>query len=334
LRGYRRGVVSRPRTYLLVAAAAAAAAGLVVATVAFTRTSTGGGGSAHTETTAASRPSGAPTLVFDLGVRTDPEANALRRGATLYARGRRRVAAAIFRRYRSVEAQVGAALAKWPDGTAATVERLGAARPRDAFVQLELGLVRYWRGERARAQQAWRAAVRADPDTASAVHADDLLHPSFVPGLPEFVPTFAYPQAIARLSAPRQLAALAAAARKGGVRAKLLYGIALQRLGKPLSAERQFAAAAGLAPDDPEALTAAAVGRCSKADPSAAFSRLGPLAKRFPHAQTVRFHLGLLLLYLRQIGDAREELRLARAEGASTVLGRTASQLLSRLPRE
>ena len=320
------------RTYLLVALAAAGAAALVVATVAFTRTGTGGGGSPHTRTTAAKRPSGAPTLVFDLGVRTDPEAKALRRGAALYARGRRPAAGAIFRRYRSVEAKVAAALAAWPATSVSTLERLAAAHPSDAFVQLELGLVRFWRGEQARAQQAWRAAVRANPDTASAVHAGDLLHPSLVPGLPEFVPTFAYPERVARLSPPRQFAALAAAAGTGGLRAKLLYGVALQRLGKPISAERQFAAAARLAPNDPEALAAAAVGRFSKADPSAAFSRLGPLARRFPHAQTVRFHLGLLLLYLQEIPQARQELQLARGEGARTLLGRTAGELLSRLP--
>jgi tetratricopeptide (TPR) repeat protein len=327
-------VRGRLRTYLLVAVAAAGAAALVVATVAFTRTSTGGGGSAHTQTQATKPLGGTPTLVFDLGVRTDAEAQALRRGAALYAQGRRSAAGAIFRRHRSVEARVGAALAAWPNGTATTVERLARSHPRNPFVQLELGLVRFWQGNRTAAQRAWRAAVSANPDTASAVHADDLLHPSLAPGLPEFVPTFAYPQAIARLSPPRQLTTLAAGARGGGVREKILYGVALQRLGKPLSAERQFAAAALLAPDDPQALAAAAVGRFSKRDPSAAFSRLGPLAKRFPHAQTVRFHLGLLLLYLRDVAKAREELRLARADGAGTILGQTAKQLLDRLPRE
>jgi hypothetical protein len=215
-------MASRRRTYLLVALAAAVAAALVVATVAFTRTGTGGGGSVHTQPTAVKRPSGAPTLVFDLGVRTDPEAKALRRGAALYAQRRRRAAAAIFRRFRSVEARVAAALAAWPATKVSTLEQLAAAHPHDPFVRLELGLVRFWRGEQARAQQAWRAAVRANPDTASAVHAADLLHPALVPGLPEFVPTFPYPQAIARLSSPRQFASLQAGARTGGVRAKLL----------------------------------------------------------------------------------------------------------------
>jgi predicted Zn-dependent protease len=325
--------VARGRTYLLVALAAAGAAALVVATVAFTRTSTGGGGSPHTQTQAAKRLTGPPRLLLDLGVRTDAEARALRRAASLYDAGRRSAARRVFRRYRSLQAQVGAAFTTWPNGSAATLEHLARAHPRDAFVQLHLGLVRFWRGNRSGAEQAWRAAVNGDPDTASALHAADLLHPTLVPGLPEFVPKFRYPPRVARLSPPRQLVVLAAGAREGGVRAKLLYGVALQRLGKPISAERQFSAAARLAPGDPEALAAAAVGRFSKANPAAAFSRLGPLAKRFPRAQTVRFHLGLLLLYLREIDRARRELRLARAEGRETVLGRTANEFLTRLPK-
>jgi len=84
-------VSARTRTYATVAVAALAAAGLVVAAVAFTRTSTGGGGSAHAQTTPSVR-GRAPALVLDLGVRTDPEARALRRANRLYANGDRRAA--------------------------------------------------------------------------------------------------------------------------------------------------------------------------------------------------------------------------------------------------
>ena len=48
----------------------------------------------------------------------------------------------------------------------------------------------------------------------------------------------------------------------------------------------------------PDAQVAAAVVRFDKTRPVLAFSRLGPLTRRFPHASTVRFHLGLLLLWL------------------------------------
>ena len=97
---------------------------------------------------------------------------------------------------------------------------------------------------------------------------------------------------------------------------KLLYGVALQRLGHQVSAERAFAEAARLAPDDAEAQVAAAVGRFDKTHPERAFSRLGPLSKRFPHAATVRFHLGLLLLWLGEVKAGQATVTAGRGGGA------------------
>ncbi|MGG7380440.1 hypothetical protein ACQ7B2_17355, partial [Escherichia coli] len=70
--------------------------------------------------------------------------------------------------------------------------------------------------------------VRVEPDSPAAVSADSFLHPGFAPNLPFFVPTFPFPQALASLSPPRQLAELRRQAGSGGARGKLLYGIALQ----------------------------------------------------------------------------------------------------------
>jgi predicted Zn-dependent protease len=322
-------VDARARTYLLVAVAALATAALVVATVAFTRTSTTGHGSSAQTTAAASEK--APALVLDLGVRTDPEAVALRRANRLYAAGRRRPAAAIFRRYRSVEAQVGAALAAWPNGTVNRLERLAHRHPNNGIVLLHVGLAQVASGQAGRARAAWRQALAGDPDTEAAVQAESLLYPRYAPGRPPFVPSFVIPVSIARLSPPRQLAAFARGARSDDVRGKLLYGSALQRLGRSVSAERQFSAAVRLAPGDPEAQVAAAVGRFSKAHPEDAFSRLGPLAPRYPHAQTVRFHLGELLLWIGQLKQSRTELLLAYREGRLTPLGRTAAEFLKQL---
>jgi Flp pilus assembly protein TadD len=109
--------------------------------------------------------------------------------------------------------------------------------------------------------------------------------------------------------------------------------VALQRLGRQRSAERVFAQAARIAPNDPDAQVAAAVGRFDKDDPSAAFSRLGPLAKRFPHAATVRFHLGLLLLWIGRVEPAKKQLRQAVADGRGTSSGTEAKRLLARLER-
>ncbi|TMM33859.1 MAG: hypothetical protein E6F93_05160 [Actinobacteria bacterium] len=319
----------RTRTYLLVALAAAGAAGLVVATVAFTRTSTGGRVAASTQTTASAR-GRAPALVLDLGVRTDPEAAALRRANRLYAAGKRAAAGRIFARYSSVQAQVGAAVAAWPSGTVTRLERLADRHPTSAVVLLHLGLAEIASGRARAAQAAWRQALARDPNTQPALQAESLLYPRYVPGRPPFVPSFSVPASISRVSAPRQLAAFARAA-QGGVRAKLMYGSALQRLGRPFSAEREFAAAAKVAPDDAEAQTAAAVGLFSKARPAVAFSRLGPLAPRFPRSQTVRFHLGELLVWIGELDKARQEFRLARAAGPHTPLGKTANEFLARL---
>ncbi|MBA3413259.1 MAG: hypothetical protein H0T09_06165, partial [Actinobacteria bacterium] len=58
-------------------------------------------------------PSG-PPLRLDLGVRDDPEARALSRASGLYAGGRQANARRVFARFGSLEARVGAALARWP----------------------------------------------------------------------------------------------------------------------------------------------------------------------------------------------------------------------------
>jgi Flp pilus assembly protein TadD len=319
-------VTPRARVLFGVSLAALGAATVVVLGAALS------GGGAEKTRSARPRPRpGSPPLVLDLGVRTDPQALALERAARLYDAGKRRRALAIFERYRSPEARVGAAFAVWPDDSLARLEQLSQARPDDGFVLLHLGLARFWSGRTGAAQAAWRAAKRRDPDSASAVRADDLLHPNTPRGVPIFVPSFSAPASLARLSAPRQLAALVRGARTGGVRRKLLYGVALQRLGHRVSAEREYAAAAAVAPSDPEANVAAAVGLFDKDRPAVAFSRLGPLVRRFPRAPTVRFHLGLLLLWLGEVRTAKRELRFAYAEGPSSPLGREAKSFLARL---
>lgn len=207
-----------------------------------------------------------------------------------------------------IQNEVRDALAAWPAGTVRRLRVLAEQYPRSALVRYELGLALALSGLNDDAVSAWRAAERVQPDSPSAVRAQDLRFRDTPPGLPPFVPSFTD----ASNAAQRHL----------------LRGAAFQQALRPVSARRQFDTAAGLTPNDPEALTAAAVGRYDKDRPELAFSRLGPLARRFPHAQTVRFHLGLLLIYFRDLPKAREELRLARAEGPRTRLGKRAEQLL------
>jgi tetratricopeptide (TPR) repeat protein len=208
--------------------------------------------------------------------------------------------------------QVRAATGAWPHGTIPRLRRLAAANPRSGFVRVNLGLALYSARQDSAAVRAWHAAERVAPDTPSAVVAQTLLHPDLPPGLPFFVPE----EHLDPRAAP-----------------ELLRGIAFQRAGRPVSAERAFAAAARSAPDDPQAQVAAALGRYTKDHPERAFSRLGPLLTRFPHAQTVRFHLGLLSIFIRDFAEARRQLTLARAEGPGTRLGTEAKTLLASLVR-
>jgi tetratricopeptide (TPR) repeat protein len=315
----------RTRVALLVAVFAAAAAGVTVAATVLIW-----GGDSHAARQVGLRPGAPPFLLDELGLRNDPEAQRLRRADRLYGRGDRTAAGRLLAGDQSLAARIGAALARWPRETITELDALAHAHPRSAFVRLHLGLALAWARRDAEARQAWRAADRVGPDSPSAVRAESLLHPEFAPGRPVFVPTFG-PASTLHGSPQEELAQLARAARRPDWRGKILYGVALQRLERPVSAERQFVAAAALAPNEPEARVAAAVGLFDKERPSLAFSRLGPLSRTFPRAQTVRFHLGLLLLWIGQVQTAKKELRLARAEGPKTLLGSQAAALLSRL---
>jgi tetratricopeptide (TPR) repeat protein len=321
---------ARARILAVVGVVAVAAAALVVGVAALS----GDGGDERRAEEPQPR-AGRPPLSLNLGLRTDAEAKDLRRAAQLLQRGRPADARRLFARSDSLEARVGTLVADWPGDSLDRLERLGALNPSSGMVQLNLGLARLWaaRGDPA---EAWRQVLARDADSPYAVTAGDLLHPEYARGLPVFVPSFPAPASVRRLPGPRQLDALKDGAQSSfateqGRRWKLLYGVALQRLGHHRSAEAVYAQAARAAPNDPEALTAAAVGRFTKDDPARAFSRLGPLSRRFPQAATVRFHLGLLLLWTGQLDEAKRQLQLARAAQPGSSLAREAQRFLETL---
>jgi tetratricopeptide (TPR) repeat protein len=259
-------------------------------------------------------------LTLELGLRTDAEAKALRRAAAEYGQGERARAARVFARYDSVEARVGEAFARWPDGTVDRLNQLAGLHADRAVVQLNLGVALYWSGDTG-AEDAWRQAVADEPDSPYAIAAGNLLHPEYAPGIPVFVSTAPLPSGFGKLSPPEQLRRLERDARRS-VAGKLLYGSALQRLGRPRSAERVFAEAARVAPHDVQARVADAVGRFDKSRPADAFSRLGPLTQTFPDKATVRFHLGLLLLWSGEAAEAKRQLQRAiRVEPGSPLAG-------------
>jgi Tfp pilus assembly protein PilF len=209
----------------------------------------------------------------------------------------------------SRRAVVSALLAQPPRAAARALEAVAQGAPNDPLVQFNYGVALFCAGYLNEAEQAFRTAKQAGRDTFYEMRADEFLHPQFfVPqdGLyPLFEPT--------------------------GTDPLLLRGVILQRGGHQHSAERLYERAARLHPGSAEAQVAAAVGRFDEDNLSASFSRVGPLVRRFPHNQSVRYHLGLLLAWTGQRAQATKEFRLARSAGPKTQLGTEANAFLAGL---
>lgn len=313
---------ARSRVVAIVAFAALVAVGIVGVAVVSARD----GAEPVREAEVEPRP-GRPPLAFALGFRSDSEARDLIRARSLYERGKTHAAGALFARHESLEAKVGVAFASWPEATLDRLEQLGKLYPTTGVVQLHLGLARLWARE-GDPLAAWRSLLEEEPDTPYAVLAGNLLFPKLPRGLPTFVPSFSAPAEVTALPAREQLAALRRRANRGGVQELLLYGIGLQRVGMPVSAATVFERAARLRPRDVEARVAAAVGRFDKRQPEIAFGRLGPLTRRFPREPTVRFHLGVLLLWTGRIDGAERQFRLASEIRPRSPLAREAARYL------
>jgi tetratricopeptide (TPR) repeat protein len=281
----------RTRVVAIVAVAAAVAAG---ATVGVTLLQTRG------ETSGTTARKGFPPLDI-------PASPALR----MYQAGKHAQAEALFSRSRDLPDEIGAAFARWPHGTLDGVKKLVAENPQSGLAELHLGLAYYWSGRDADAAASWRNAARLEPDSPSAVTALDFLHPNVAPGLPPIVVD-------AAAIAPR-------------ARALLLKGILLWDRERPVSAKRLIDAAAARAPRDPLVLVADAVASFSPAHPFEPFPKLGPLTATFPKASVVRLHLGVLLLWTRQVAKGKAQLRLAVSTEPGSVYARQAKALLDAL---
>ena len=201
--------------------------------------------------------------------------------------------------------EIRAAFESWPDGSIDTMQRLGREYPNDPQVQLYRGIALIWAGYPGESGPVLRTAKRAGRDTIWEIRADDLLHPQYFTGYPLYEPV--------------------------GPDPLLRRGSQLQAQGHQHSAARVFQQAATRSPNDPEALVAAAVARFDKEDPSASFSRLGPLTRRFPESQAVRFYLGLMLAWVGEGDEAVEQFRAAVELGPGTERGRAAASFLERV---
>jgi len=206
-------------------------------------------------------------------------------------------------------AAIRAAMAQTAKRAAFALEPVEQDAPKDPAVQFNYGVALFCAGYLNEAGQAFRAAKTTGRNTLYEMRADEILHPQFFTPQDGLYPVF-------QPTRPDPL---------------LVQGVLQQRQGHQHSAERLYARAARLHPDDDEAQVAAAVGLFDEDNLSASFSHLGPLVKRFPHSQSVRFHLGLLLAWTGQRAQATTEFRLARGLGPKKPLGREANLFLNGL---
>ncbi len=199
-------------------------------------------------------------------------------------------------------AAIRIAFRDWPKGSIDTMEGLGHEYPRDPVVQLYRGIALLWAGYPNDAEDVLRATKKVGRDTPWEERADSVLHPEYLVGYPAFRPI--------------------------GPSPLLARGFRFQQEGRQHSAQRVFERAARQMPSNDEAQVAAAVARFDKDNLTASFSRLGPLTRKFPRSQSVRYYLGLLLAWTGQRDPAIAQFRKAVALGPKTELGRGAAQFL------
>ena len=205
-------------------------------------------------------------------------------------------------------AAVRAAMTERAPQAAKALEPLAQADPADPVVQYNYAAALYCGGYFGEATTAFEQAKAAGRNTWYEVQSDLLLHPQFFTKSGTY-PPFTYT----------------------GHDPLLVQGMVQQRAFHQHSAEKLWAKAAKEEPSSDAAQVAAAVGRFDMDNLSASFSRLGPLVKRFPRSQSVRFHLGLLLAWTGQRKQAVTEFRKALALGARTELGKESKAFLNGL---
>ena len=159
---------------------------------------------------------------------------------------------------------------------------------------------------------------RPGPTPPYAVAAGNLLYPQYARDLPRFVPGASLPADLGGLDAlPRSSRSLRRRAQAGERLATLRTTASrCNASGTSCPLRGCSRAYARRHPADAEAQVAAAVARFDKARPAAGVLAARPAHEALPAAATVRFHLGLLLLWSGEVREAKRQLRSRAASRA------------------
>ena len=333
-RRYSRRVSPRARVLAIVGLAAAAAVAAVVGvTLLQTR------GESTVPAGAVDQPrAGSPPLQLDFGVRADAEARALAQAQRAYDKGKVAQAAAVFARYHSLEAQIGSAFAAWTKGGGLdAVKRIVGRAPEAARSpsSTSAGRTTGRAATRTRSPPGRRrrrcSRTRRTPSTRSTRSTRRCRSPGCRRSSRRSRCRAAEPKLPAGAAA-RPAAVAAAAKPAAGADDKLLYGLALWNLRRPVSAERAVRRRGEARPRRPGRPHRRGRRRLLEGEPGTgvrqARARSPASSRRSP---VVRFHLGLLLLWNGERTKAARQLRLAVADGPQTVYAKNAKVLLASL---
>jgi hypothetical protein len=307
---------------LVVLVCVAVAIGLAAAAI-VAATSRGGGASAATAPARCSPLRGAPPLNLQLP-------------RPVQGRSSETVERAAIRQLPSDDPRVGVARAivRYPSAgearTLAALRRLDQSQP---VVGLYEGLTELWAGRCDAAVAALRRVRSEDLYGYYGTIADNTLHaPQQRSDYPLYIPPDGTPHGtVAQMKAlvrghPRESGAwLGLAAAEQG--AWLQSHRAPDRLAAQAAARR----ALQVDPTGVSPRVAAAVLTYDKDRPAATFSQLGPLVQQVTDPAEVRFHLGMLLYWLNDDTDAAAQWRQVVDASPSSIYGRTAAELMSRI---
>ena len=198
----------------------------------------------------------------------------------------------------------------------AALRRLPQNQPVVAF---NLGVAEYWNGDLQDATTSFEATRRLDPYGFYGSRADNLLfRDQELPGYPPYIP----PVSIAGTSLEALRAAVRAA--PGSAEAWLRLAAALgqsPQVGARVAAIRAARRALALDPTGIDARVAVAVLSFDKGNPAATMGTLGPMAANEPNNAEIRFHMGMVLFWLKQFDDAAAQMRQVLAENPGRPYG-------------
>ena len=303
------------RKRLLIVVLAAAAIGLAAAAAVALAAGGGGGDAGSSGASARCRHfTGTPPLVLQLPGKAPPAHSA----ADAYLAAARARLAPSDARLAVARAVVGYPRA----GAAATLATLRALPQNDPAVLMNTGLVQLWSGRCSEAEATLRRARAADPYGFYGTSADNTLHAADM--LPNYPLYIAGPEAAQ--GSPAQLRRRAEQhPNDAGVWLGLAYAEQRTDHAAALEAARK---ALALDPTAVDPRVAVAVLGFQKDNPSASFSVLGPLVQQTQDPSEIRFHLGIMLYWMRQTTDAQAQWRQVAQDSPHSVWGRASAKLL------